>query len=497
MRRGAYPIPLINDAIAGFLGRTDRGPINKPVAVRSFAEYSRYFGGDKVDGAVARAVRDYFLHGGRTAVVVRVVNGAVRARIDLPGREMPLRLQARSPGRQENLRVSIDYEQVEADPGRFSLVVQRLGQPGNPVIEDQEIYPLLSTDPGHERYIGNLLAKSELIALAGPVPAERPLATPPIRPGEPVRYVGLTQPGDDGRALTDYDFIGSDRNGTGLFAFGRGPRIDLLTIPLPPDRELGSAALVAAARFAEKRRAVLIWDPPIAWQAVDTAVLGTRRLQYAHQNVITYFPRIRPRGENNRFATGLSASGAIAGLLATRSQRGLFSRYEDADYNLRAALAPIVQLGEADAKRLARHGINAFVAGKGGVTRLTGLVTLGASGFGSAARASLERRRLSLFILSSVEEAILDASGRADQRGALLRLEWQLRRFFDELYLRGALSGQTPGQAYYLQARASEIRFGFSLSGPGRFAEFSVAFDNGLPGPVRPVQRLEAEQFYN
>jgi len=502
-RRGAYPISLSSVTTAGFLGRTERGPINEPVAVESFPEYCRYFGGHLADGAVSHAVHDFFVHGGRRAVIVRVANRARRARLDLPTDADPLRLEARYPGRHELLRASIDYERVEDDPARFNLVVQRVNASGNRIVEDQELYPLVSIRSADSRFVGKVLEDSRLIALAGPVPAARPRPTPPDRPGESVRYVALTAPGNDGEDLTDYDVIGSNRDGTGLFAFGRGPRIDLLAIPLPPGRDLGTTAFVAASRFCEARRMLMILDPLWAWQSADAALLGSRRLEYANGNVMTYFPRIRPRGARARHADGLPACGAIAGLLAERDRRGIFGRDEDTDYTLRAALTPVLSLTAIEAQRLARHGINAFLQATSGASRLVGRVTLGAARLGPRPGSSLDRRRLECFILNSIEDAVTEQAAAGDPATELARSEPQLRRFLDELYLRGALKGRTRAQAFYLEARGGNgtrpagLRFGIALAAPQRFADYGVDLEGERAGRVQRVHGLEAEQLFN
>jgi hypothetical protein len=312
----------------------------------------------------------------------------------------------------------------------------------------------------------------------------------------------LTAPGDDGDELTDYDIIGSDRDGTGLFSFARGPRVDLLSIPLPPDRELGTTAFVAAARYCEHRRALFIWDPPYSWQSVDAAVLGSRRLDFTSGNVMTYFARIRPRGSRARFAGGLPASGAIAGMLAQRHRRGIWGPDDGSDYHLRTALTPVVEVSAREAERLARCGINAFVPAVGGSMRLVGRITLGAARRRPGAIASIERRRLGFFILNSVEQAACAAAEHTDRNAALLRLEGQLRRFFDELYQRGALQGRTPGQAYYLNSSFESrhvrprIRLGFSLIEPSAFSEYAIELTGDRAGHLQRVRTLESQQLF-
>lgn len=64
-------------SIAAFLGRTRRGPVNRPVPVSSFADFERRFGGLWPQSTVSFAVRDFFSNGGTQALVVRVSRSAV------------------------------------------------------------------------------------------------------------------------------------------------------------------------------------------------------------------------------------------------------------------------------------------------------------------------------------------------------------------------------------------------------------------------------------
>jgi hypothetical protein len=75
---GAKPIEGVSTSTAGFLGMTERGPLNKPTLVTSFAEYQRIFGGyldEKVyDGKryLPNAVEGFFTNGGQRVYVSRV-----------------------------------------------------------------------------------------------------------------------------------------------------------------------------------------------------------------------------------------------------------------------------------------------------------------------------------------------------------------------------------------------------------------------------------------
>ena len=128
---GADVIPIVAPTVVAFIGRTERGPLNEPVVVKSFDHFSRVFGGHTSFSFVSLAVQHFFWHGGEIAVVVRVANRAQRATLELPAGREVLRLQARQPGSREHLRISVDYDRVERTPDKFNLVVQRIGRPSS------------------------------------------------------------------------------------------------------------------------------------------------------------------------------------------------------------------------------------------------------------------------------------------------------------------------------------------------------------------------------
>ena len=273
---GAAVIPIVAPTVVAFIGRTERGPLNEPVRIKGFDEFTRIFGGPTTFSFVSLAVQHFFSHGGEAAVVVRVANRATRAMLEIPaGREI-LRLQARQPGSREHLRVSVDYDRVERAPDKFNLVVQRVPRAGSQLVDDQEVFDGLSMDPTDERFIVDALQESELVRLVGPLPSYRPAATRAPHPGQPIPYIAVRHAGSDGEELTDYDIIGSNAEGTGLFALDRCERVDLVCVPSPPGRDLGSTSFLAATRYCERRRALLVWDPPWAWESADSAVLGLR-----------------------------------------------------------------------------------------------------------------------------------------------------------------------------------------------------------------------------
>ena len=70
------PIARTRSQLTAFVGRTLRGPVDTPLIVHSFADFQRIFGGLWQPSTLSYAVEQYFENGGRTAVIVRVANGA-------------------------------------------------------------------------------------------------------------------------------------------------------------------------------------------------------------------------------------------------------------------------------------------------------------------------------------------------------------------------------------------------------------------------------------
>lgn len=484
---GAAPLSRSAAAVAAFVGRAERGPIDEAVSIDSFEAYRRIFGGHSAVGYLSYAVQHFFMHGGAAAVVVRLANGAQRAAIDLPAGDDVLRLAARRPSSREYLRVSVDYDRVTDDPLRFNLVVQRVARPGSQLIEDQEYYAGVSLDPGDRRFVVDALRESELIRLHGPLPRCRPDATVPLHPGQPIPYLDMTKPGTDGDELTDYDIVGSNEEGTGLFALDRAGRIDLVCVPALPTRDFGTTALLAAARYCRRRRAFLLWDPPLAWHTTDAAVLGVRALGLASSNVLTYFPRLRPRGQFARFPAGLPASGALAGLLASGDAvRGYPGGLDGA---LKASLTTLVDVSDKEAALLRRFGINPLRRVSGGGVACDGNACLVPQDKTPTAGQRVDVSRVVLHVLDRVMRETRWVERALAEPDTAVQLEKHVRTLLAELHGVGALAGRGTEETFvarvtHADSSAIVLRVGFAVVRPSQFETYEIEYR-----PARTVAR--------
>jgi hypothetical protein len=441
-------------AVVGFIGRTERGPVDEPTLIRSYNHFRQIFGGHSPVSYVSYAVQQFFLHGGRNAVVVRLVNRASRALIRIPAGAENLELEARQPGSREILRASIDYDGVESSPAKFNLVVQRLARQGSQFVEDQEIFAGVSVQESASRYLPRVLARSRLVALRGTIPARRPDATTPRLPGAPIPYIEVGVRGSDGSELTDYDIIGSDRDKSGLWSLDAFERIDLVCLPSLPSRDHGTTTFLAAERYCTRRRAILIWDPPHSWINADTAIVGARESVMRSSNACTYFPRLRARVDRVGLPSVLPACGAIAGILSSKSDNGERDTGSDTDRALKISLTATLQVDTVKQASLHRAGVNVLAPTGFGGSVLTGNVTLASPGSVSALWQDLDKRRLALFILNSIESAGDQAIARSKEPAVMF--EERVGLFLRALERCGAFANSVRGESwqrpYFLQS---------------------------------------------
>jgi len=82
---GSKPIEGVSTSTAGMVGVSERGPVDVPILVTSYGEYTRWFG-ERLDKAdflghcyMPHAVEGFFTNGGKRLYVVRVLETAAAA----------------------------------------------------------------------------------------------------------------------------------------------------------------------------------------------------------------------------------------------------------------------------------------------------------------------------------------------------------------------------------------------------------------------------------
>jgi phage tail sheath protein FI len=486
--------------IAAFVGRTLKGPVNEPVLVRSFSDFTRVFGGLWQPSTLSYAVEQFFENGGRGAVIVRVVNGARPPTLTLPTASGKLILRGVGAGSREFLRASVDYDSIDAkDTDRFNLVVQRVRTAGSEAIEDQEIFRRLSIKPGSDRFVADTLLESRLVRVQGSVPMERPSRTPAANSAV-IGYTHSNPDGDDGGPITDYDVIGSAQAGTGIFALQSAPDINLLCIPpLTRDHDVGLSTLLVAGRFCRERRAILIVDPPSTWASSAAALDGMRHWPFRSEDAAMFFPRIvafdRLRGRFELFAP----CGVAAGMIARCDENWpVWSAAEGDDAILRPGLRPAWTVQNSDRARLVNAGINLLQSVRIAPKFAASPRTLAAGAAAVSDWRFLSARRLALFVMTCIERGTRWMLFERNAQSTWLMARAQVEAFLDSLYAEGAFAGRTGEASYFVVCderinneetqRAGKINlaFGFAASKPGEYHAFLVTHQAG-GSRARPI----------
>ncbi len=481
MSRGQR-IAVRRETVVAFLGATPRGPVSIPVTIRSVNEYMTRFGSKDYPDQLRVLLAQFFANGGTKAIVVRVSQSSRYSRISLTGPSSPLILDAINPGPRESLRASIDYDHIPGtESDRFNLVIHRMTSPTVHIVEEQEIFSSISVNPEDSNYLGHALLNSGLVRACGALPAERPISTLRLGAEAAGFYVYGEMEWKRNETLTDYDLVGSDSEGTGLFALDLLPILDFVCMVPDHDGDIGPVALFMAERYCRKRNAFLLMDPPPQWTSVAAVLDYCRGHEFFSPNVLTYFPRLADKGQQSD-APCTSMLGANAGGLANEDAAdGDSAATGPGSVALRCGPGLELALSDADCIALARNGVNALQRVGPGHAQMNGLVTFARGTELAADWNDLRKRRSALFIVESIARGTRWTAFDDNPEETRTELRRQVEIFMQELYEQGALSGVTSKASYYVFCDSETNRTSGSIAvndakvGSGSFT-FCVGF---------------------
>jgi hypothetical protein len=473
-------ITRLGTARTAFVGRTLRGPVNRPIFITSFTEFQHAFGGLWQPSPLGYAVEQFFDNGGREALIVRVINGARAATLTLKAGSGALRLRAVRPGTREYLRASVDYDNIGAqDSSEFNLTVQRVRVQGTAQVEDQEIFRKVSLLPAAEGSLPQAISGSQLIQLAGELPAQRPDRTLDAASGLASGYVNSNSDGDDGAPPTDYDLIGSEVERTGIFALSEVGYFNFLCIPpLSRDQDVGPIALLVGARYCKERRALLIVDPPASWHTADDALQGMRDWNFSNENAVMYFPRLLAHDKLRGHFESFAPCGAVAGMLARCDEASPVwapVKYDEAI--LRPGYRPTCLVTEDRRMKLATLGVNTIQAVRSAARIGVTARTLAGGTAGSADWQYLGARRLALFIINSIARGTRWAAMAHPHIEVAEAAAAQVRAFFEALYENQAFGARRMQDAFFVacdQRCEFQLVIGFAARANPGFHSFRI-----------------------
>jgi phage tail sheath protein FI len=455
---GVHTITGVATSITAFIGRALRGPTDRPVLVQSFAEFDRTYGGLWARSPLSYAVQHFFLNGGRDALIARVHNGAVAARVDL-GAAAGFDLVAASEGGWGNrLRVRVDHDTRPLEGGEtpdslFNVSVRD----GDGTVER---YVNLSFEAQHPRFVANVLnLESRLVRVDG-IPAARPAANGAPPPNtDPLTDNASSTPfslGDDGGTIgagqiTDPALQAQKR---GLWLLEQADLFNLLCIPpYTAEADIEKAVWDTAVGYCTARRAMLLVDPPSGWTTAEAARTQIDNLVTRSTNGAVFFPRIRVANplRENRLDT-FAPSGAVAGVFArTDGERGVWKAPAGIEATLLGVDDLSVGLTDNENGQLNPLAINCLRA-----FPVIGRVVWGSRTLRGADRLGSEWkyipvRRMALYIEESLYRGTQWVVFEPNDEPLWSQIRLNVGAFMHDLFRQGAFQGRTPREAYFVK----------------------------------------------
>ncbi|CAN5379423.1 phage tail sheath subtilisin-like domain-containing protein [soil metagenome] len=469
---GVRTVSGVATSIAAFVGRALRGPVNEPVACFNYGEFTRRFGGLWSNGPLSYAVDDFYANGGGQCEIVRLFNANSAIDTGIATLNVgALALQAASPGAWGNQLTGAAVHPDTLDPGGAAAAAAKYGLAVNDLFDltitdtatgAVEVFRNLTVraDGGERRFDRVLDEQSNLVS------CQRNADSTPKLGNRPANNVnGTGTGGNDGAALADTDFIGDADKKTGIYALKKADLFNLLNIP--PDVRGGTLPRTvneAAAQFCKQKRAVLLVDPPAAWDQNPSeapALVKAKQLSAADQVLslsyadyaALFFPRLLRRdplrsGQMDVFPPG----GAIAGVIArTDTNRGVWKSPAGMAATISGAEGLTVKMTDEENGLLNPLGVNCLRAFPGTGLTVWGARTLKGSDQLSDDYKYLAVRRLTLFIEESLYRGTKWVVFEGNDEPLWAQIRLSVGTFMQRLYKEGAFQGSNPRDAFFVK----------------------------------------------
>jgi uncharacterized protein len=260
----------------------------------------------------------------------------------------------------------------------------------------------------------------------------------------------------DGGALTANSFTGAGKENAkeGLYALRKADLFNILCIPpYLGTGDIDPSLVAEAAAYCERRRAMLLVDPPSTWNDKDAAKGGVIDVGTNSKNAALFFPRLSmpdPLHENR--LEDFVPCGAVAGIFArTDTQRGVWKAPAGLDATLVGVPALSVPLTDAENGELNPLGINC----------LRTLPPVGRVVWGSRTLQGDDRlasewkyipvRRTALFIEESLYRGTQWVVFEPNDEPLWAQIRLNVGAFMNNLFRQGAFQGTTPREAYFVK----------------------------------------------
>jgi len=452
------PIEGVGTAVAAFVGLAPGGPVNVPMRLSNWTQFSKLFGdpnnpenGPFMEGSyLAHSVYGFFQNGGSVCWVVRVgsENGAsTAARAALPA-ETDKNVEAFRAIALKGVEEPVTIELSEESPGAgkdgeatYKLIVAAGSQ--------SESHEGLSLKKGRANLLTKVNAASKLIKL------EETGASLPETKVATGSYT-LSPPAQAPEKIEAAHFEGdvAKRSGMGGLA-----AVDEVTMVVMPDvmvlADNGSDAqlrdlqgkMIAHCEMAGDRMAILDTPPHLLPQEVLEWRMNTAG--YDSKMAALYYPWIEVMDPLTKRPMMVPPSGHVAGVWCrVDGTRGVHKA--PANEVILGANGLSFQITHAEQGGLNKVGINCVRAFPGRGIRIWGARTLSSD----PEWRYINVRRLFNYVSESIMEGTQWSVFEPNDAMLWMRLKASVSTFLTRVYRSGALFGATPGEAFYVKCDA-------------------------------------------
>lgn len=462
---GPKPIEAVGTATAAFVGFTERGPVNEPILVTNWPQYTRTFGGLAPGAYLPLSVFSYFMNGGGNAYVVSIGtqngstngsangNGAAQAAITA----YPEALLTAGEGKPA-LRVRTLAGASEA--GSVSVEIADPGEPGEDTFKLQvlkdgavvETFDNVTTKRGPNN-VATAVKQSTFIAieeLKGSTSLTLARGTTDLVAPEP------EPPALEEISADSYVGDVSDRTG-----FGGLEAIEDITMLVVPDlmsayqhqaiddEQLKAVQLAMIAHCELMGDRVAILDAPPGLNAQQLRDWRMETAGYDSKYATLYWPWIKVMDPGTGKPVMMPPSGAVAGVWARNDDtRGVHKA--PANEVVRGAISLDLNITKGEHDILNPIGVNCIRAFPGQGIRVWGARTLSSD----AEWRYLNVRRLFNFIEKSILLGTNWVVFEPNDAALWDRVRRTITMFLRRVWQSGALFGATPAEAFFVKVDA-------------------------------------------
>ena len=452
LKSGVRTITGVSTAVTAFVGRARMGPAGEPATmIHSFLDYERKFGGLWDKSPMSFAVQQYFLNGGRDALIVRAFTAASGTNTTAKFRPTGFVLDAASPGVWANgLWVEIDL--ASKDPLKyFNLTVWSSDPNPNAPIKAVALETVrnLSTSPAEPSFVKTVLEQQSQYVRAIQWPMGLPTAD---KKGVANTATDL---GIDGGDLSGQDLIGTPSSRTGIYALDTADIFNILCLPPPKEGvEVGPTNYATAATYCEARRAMLLVDVPVGTvDATSAKSWVTTTLALPSKNAAVFFPRVKfanPLKDN--LLENFAPCGAMAGVFArTDSERGVWKAPAGIEANIVGAAGLSVSLTDAENGDLNPVAVNCLRTFPVYGTVAWGSRTLVGADVRGDEWKYIPVRRTALYLEESLFRGLKWVVFEPNDEPLWSQIRLNVGSFMHSLFRQGAFQGKSPREAYFVK----------------------------------------------